>query len=1799
MAVDASQLPGSISGYEGQLQQQQQTGAPLALPTPTDAQMSNLEFNAQQLYANSIANTGQLPNPQFVAESLATGSTPDNVSAYGDPTAAPYLTAGATGFGNKPTSMLGPSTGMPNVYQFDPNQYKAAVPSLVNQNQQFASLGEVPVANVGYFNSIVNGNRSEVQRWQSWLGHTGYLPNHSTNGYMDQATQSALQAYFVNLFMPQALYSKDQNLKLQATNFLQAMNVDPTKLAPAMYNDPSFQTELLSGWIQTQGNQDPRKALNDYSDQFGVDAVPAGVQQAAQPNLLQGLENTAFTGITLVPDLLGAIISPITGGNKVADFLNQANPAHAQSQNIEQALKQDGVSSQDIGALSPLMNQVSGDTGWLPFDWIDKQWNRGILTVAYFAGDNAYAGKDPKNSNPFDPSSPLGQHIASYQNDLGSGLFGEDWAKQHQTQDQIFNFLADSADPIYWAGGWFGRAESAAVDVSKLGLKVGSITAKDLVAKVTSQLAGTAVGGKMEPIFKQGSRTLKSEAVGDVLSQGMKDTMSKALDPKSFTQNAFAQAIIKVASNEDGGDALRTMLRIFDPRNPDEEKIINTALQSLEDIKSGAKSGDAGKIIEQLNEHFPHVMNGPSALYNMKVAMRSIQPSVIDRLSSGFTSRLRTLGGLPFTESVLDTDHVYDGAQQLKVHLNVAGVDGKTVDGLLNKWYSGTSDDRYKMLQDDGDVGKAIDTALKARGKDLAGWRAAESKIRSGSVLRVSKDVKNDLGPAPKVKRSNYLTFEDESGVVDENRASTLRPALQKQYDEWDQMLQDTHDNWGGLVTKEVNRLQQKDPNLDYETAKNQFLSTRNGQLLQSSYDAAIAQIHGMQEALAPTGASRPAPFFTGQLGKSASLPGSAYSLMTYVHSGKFGLATYEKMAAKLKMDALTTAWKKLALWQIATQLRIAGGDDIIRLGVEAAGDGHVSAAMKGMFKAIGSGFAGVGKKAAAGAVTSKLGKKLLPEDVGAQKWAQEYETFLKQRALTNPDYMDFYKYAQDFKPEFFDSATRDDEHYPVMFANSHRWISASPEVQAYMKAYLQHAPAGGISEGIAAAKKFYEEDPRGQQALSVIDGATPESMANELSQHMERIYPTRTMKKWVTSGLDAKQFYKLWNNRRDLFAHTVSPRMNVNAHAGMLSRLGAFTRHDFMEPFINDARGSISQTLKGSVDKDGNWQDGLIAQQIRKAVGDNPNWSEDRIKLTASMEARAWARNNLYQGQRSMAGTALRHVFPFYGATANMTKFFMRQFDKHPAAAPTWQRLFAFSETRADQNNNSPTDSASGLLQALGFTPGDTIGSNWSHMFFFTNDGFASFVPGFGPVFGPVLHGISQDPTLSAMAASVPGLREQVSMQSGDQYTMFPWLEKVLSGVGLMSPLHTALTVPVIGGNAESYQTKFDQKYEQMTAANQAKGLPPPSEDEVKAEVGKEELTGAVIGGLAPFEKGTVSDVLRQQKDAAMKQFNAATTDTERDQIIAQADPQMKAYLTYEDPRTPQSEEDVVKQQMANMGPGTSYDEAVAALGDKIKVNKDDLIQQNPWILDYATSVYTTGATKPAVSPIEATGPEPGTAGFQSSLAAGDIAPMSLQGDNGLQAKLSAAWEIQNGWQSYEHYVVVPQQKVLSQLGGSTSSAEYKQFDSQYLQPILQVLKGQYPTWYNNFVSQQSTPSDLAGYAEKAAPLNTVTAWETIPHFAGDESQRTIMWRKATFIRDQAANALEELQIGKAPKIEQDQVYSQLQQQLGQLAQEYPQYASELQTAYANSWKDIVNYETVMEKTYGYQPNAEPASGQ
>lgn len=1790
----------------------QQQQDPQSALLNANAETANLEFNAQQMFASSLAHSGQLPNPQFVAESLASGSSSDFVSAYGDPIASPVLTAGPMSNAGGTTSQLGPMTGTPNVFEFNQQQYQSQLSGLINKNQQFSSLGEVPLPNVGYYQSILRGSKDEVSKWQHWLAQTGFLQNGKTDGTVDSNTQQALQAYFTNLFMPQALFSSDPSTKLTATSFLQGIGMDPTKLNASQYNNPSFTTQLVAGWIATQGTQDPKKALNDYMSQFGVNSVPTALQQAANPGFLQSAEDTGWAALSIIPDLFGMIISPLTGGNKIADWMQSIGPAQGEANTIETALKNQGVSQQDIGAISPLLNNVAGDTGWMPFDYIDQQWNRALLTVAYFAGDNAYAhGKDTSNSNPFDPSSPLGQHIASYQNDLLAGLVDPEFAKDHQTVDHIFNFVADSLDPVYWAGGGFTRAEKALIDWGSFGAKTGATLSKAGFSSMVDFLGQAAkdssIGGKLPAVVKDfAGRPPKAVGTKDVISQGFHDTLAKTLNPDKYVESTFAQTILKLKDTPGGEMNIRRMLGILDEGTGAERVAVDGDIRGLQNV---LKASTPEGVLEAVEKEFPLQASGASRIHNMRLAMRGITPNVIDRLGAGVISKLRTFGAFKNVNGEISLKTM-QGADHYEPYLHAVGASEAEISQIHDEWLKANNEERVAMVQPGGSIYAAIDKGIlkkegkikqdeeytpRMSGQGMQSWQGTNRMIESGSRFGKGKTVLSGL-EGPQLAKATYA-IDPVYGYT-----STMAEELKRVQEGWQAGIDSEILEYSNFVQKGMDKMRKKDPSLSAEDAQAKFLETDDAKRLRAIRDQKIQAIKDTQQALAPLGAERPAPLLTSQLASTTRLPGDLYSLLTHMHQGKMSMMTYEKMASRVKADAISKVWKQVALWQIATQVRIAAGDDLVRLLIDAAQDGHFTTALKGTSKALIAGIDGVAKsnisklmisgdkrvqKLAAKGKTSKLAKitdkpvegdnmvmevpdengKMVQVQMTRADAARAYEEAVQQRMVEDPNYQNLHKYLQIADTSYWTPFTREDPGYGTAFAHSHRVVRSAPEAQLYAKTYLTR----GTKAAEKAAKDFYANDKLGKEAVS-IHHSTPENMAKALSDVMQYLYPHRTMMGWVVNGLDTKEFQTLYRNHQSLFPQVASPRDGALARNGIMSSLGSATFDTFMEPFINNARGSIMVT-----------QTKLIADELRKRVQGDPNWTEERIQAKAAQQARAWGQVNLYQGQRTIAGTALRHVFPFFGATANMSKFFLRQFEKHPSTAAEWQRVFGAMETSNNQSNQNPADSSSALLSVLGFTGGDSLAANPAKMFFFTNDGFASFVPGFGPIFGPILHSISQDPQLAAIANSFPGIREQVSANSGNQYTVFPWLEKFVSAVGLMSPLHHAFTAPVFGGSQEGYQVQLDQKMAQMTADNEAKGLPPPTPDEVASELGKEQLTASTASALLPFIGNRITDAKRNQINIAKTALAAATDDASLKTIqqdLVNKYPDLAPYIAYEDPKTPQSQSDVIKNKQAEMGPGTSYAAAKKALSpEELRNNRDDLAQDHPWLIDYTTSPYqmATGVTA-----------EPGLAGFEAQVASGDITPLPV---DAYSQKVAQAWQIQNGWEAYEQNIVAHQQSILAEVGGDTSSPLYKQWVQTYQQPVLGILQAQYPEWYAKFISTESTPSSLAGYALKAQPINTLSTWELMPHFTGNESQSTIMWRKALTYRNQAANALASLLSSGGSSSDKATVVSGLRQKLDQLAQEYPQYASQLDMAYFNSWTDVINYEAQLEHNYGYVP--------
>src|SRR5258708_9873250 len=111
--------------------------------------------------------------------------------------------------------------------------------------------------------------------------------------------------------------------------------------------------------------------------------------------------------------------------------------------------------------------------------------------------------------------------------------------------------------------------------------------------------------------------------------------------------------------------------------------------------------------------------------------------------------------------------------------------------------------------------------------------------------------------------------------------------------------------------------------------------------------------------------------------------------------------------------------------------------------------------------------------------------------------------------------------------------------------------------------------------------------------------------------------------------------------------------------------------------------------------------------------------------------------------------------------------------------------------------------------MEHLGFGGGDSLDFNPSHMFFFTSDGLASFVPGFGPLFSPVFHAMAKNQHLAEAFADIPGLSEQIDINSGQAKPLWSWFADVASGTGMAVTGKNVHFLPRVLSRGDDYESR------------------------------------------------------------------------------------------------------------------------------------------------------------------------------------------------------------------------------------------------------------------------------------------------------------------------------------------------------------------------------------------------------
>src|ERR1700689_998024 len=175
--------------------------------------------------------------------------------------------------------------------------------------------------------------------------------------------------------MPDALYSSDPTTATNASQFLSALGVDNTSMQQQM-RDTTMQASVAQQWMMAQGpNQGmSTNSLQQYADQYGYSALPTSYQAIVRPDPLRslrdGLLNLPIVGllndVPLVSGGFHAAVNLLTGNLDFGHLL--ADPRSVEAQTVQTEMKSlDHLSQTDIDNMTPLLNQVADDSGFMGF----------------------------------------------------------------------------------------------------------------------------------------------------------------------------------------------------------------------------------------------------------------------------------------------------------------------------------------------------------------------------------------------------------------------------------------------------------------------------------------------------------------------------------------------------------------------------------------------------------------------------------------------------------------------------------------------------------------------------------------------------------------------------------------------------------------------------------------------------------------------------------------------------------------------------------------------------------------------------------------------------------------------------------------------------------------------------------------------------------------------------------------------------------------------------------------------------------------------------------------------------------------------------------------------------------------------------------------------------------------------------------------------------------------------------------------------------------------------------------------
>jgi hypothetical protein len=957
-----------------------------------------------------------------------------------------------------------------------------------------------------------------------------------------------------------------------------------------------------------------------------------------------------------------------------------------------------------------------------------------------------------------------------------------------------------------------------------------------------------------------------------------------------------------------------------------------------------------------------------------------------------------------------------------------------------------------------------------------------------------------------------------------------------------------------GTETSQVLRAQGAD---DTEKALAQAVLNKRQQemkLLQSTGASAddIAQAQAKIDEIA-----RPAPALTTQLGNEYTFPWSPFDMVVYKNPAFRNIVKLQRWSG---IDKVMDAWRRLTIGRISSAMRMDIGDDMIRPFSALVGMGHPIAGFQYLTQSI-----------------AKMTGLLVPGARG--KILESLDDFLEHNPEAARMLQTVGKTMQETSTNIWDTAQPTDVGYAEGLASDIRnhW-SQDPISQAWLKA----APG----EEKATLKKFLQEseDPKVQAWIKArnmtLNPDLFDYQVDSADDFMKTYFRNPTLRKMAATGkVSDKQLQKLIHDNGANPAGGL-PIIKMRSRAPFAqnqimqwaSKGPEEVFSHFTGPMINTARSGGFMKIKG-----------LYEQQMRKFFKDEPRYGtkqfEDSIERESTSRAIDWIQNNTYQGTRSVMGASLRNVFPFYGATANMDRFYMKQAMATPFVGSAVMHTLAAiqqSESVAEQNTNPGMIGLQGILAHLGFGAGEGLQIDPLHAFFLTGDGIGSMVPGTGPIFAPLW-------TLAAhtgnggfaqiLADVIPGAAEQIDYSTGQAQPQFPWLAQLLTGASMAATGQNY--VPSIPGLTESEASTDSavnsaiQEWER--ANNRALNPTDPDYDSIMTGINQQVGRDYLLQGAASFTLPVSPEVVNaQQLNTAnnLDTWRAQTSDGGKDQVILQNLPGV-TNAEWQAALAQTAGAPTVAQLVAKAGPNS--DAALMAYDDSrvSESDRDAIANAEPWVVSASTSKYQTANLGPEETDRPFDLPQ-----WQIMRNNGDITNLT---PDQFVGQISNERDINTGWLEYDN-LKDQEYQAMQQNGWTTASPQYTAWNAAYFQPQLQSIETNHPSWDKQFGSGGGTTA--ADLSNETRALRTLQTWEVLPQHSDYENSQTVLWRNALQLRDNAAGELYALKQGGGSTAEQELVMSAFQSQLAALAATNSAFADQLAGFRFNSWEDIVDLE-------------------